>query len=56
MKLTRIEGGAVICNFCNRVLTYNFMDRPAEKCTCGPSLAIREKDESHDADAPSQDG
>lgn len=40
---TRIEGGAVICSYCNRVLTFNMIDRPNKKgCSCDRARAERD--------------
>jgi len=33
VERTGIEGGAKFCRICNRTLTFNFMDRPAERHT-----------------------
>lgn len=31
---THTEGGAVVCNYCNQILTFNFITRPARACYC----------------------
>ena len=39
---TRIEGGAVVCRYCNRTLTFNFIARPAGQHSCKASREARE--------------
>jgi hypothetical protein len=40
---TRIEGGAVVCRYCNAVLTFNFIDRPAGPHSCEGKRAAEAK-------------
>lgn len=38
---TRIEGGSKSCRWCNRTLTFNFMERPSRPCQCAEAKIER---------------